>query len=1476
MNKRLRLLAVLAGLLLTGTMSLRAQHSPDELVKHIQQLQQTVQLRKSMVSSLRPDRPHELPIGIASGNDDRPAILIDELVLYPDHAEFKAYAALKIPGSPDAIYLATPNPVALTYNGGLLGTARMELVKERNIKLPGAGDAVFTVKSGNTFLEFNCSGFKQAGLGVAFELPSKLIPADGSPGRVKGSFAAVFSDLNNILAECNIAPFEVKGVPGLTFTVSDAVIDMNDYANALSMQFPADYQAMYLPGVDPSLWRGFYIRKASVQLPEELKDRSLRARKELGVQNLLIDAQGLSGDVFGTNIIAMKNGDLGGWDYSIDEVTIGFIANQLKRASLKGGINIPTSAEVKSLSYSCLFHPGKEYIFNVTAADSLNFTMFNVAKLSLRPGSIVEVALKGKKFEAMANLSGQMQIGTGLSGSDSTGNYDFSKEKDGFGATIRFEQLVLSTKAPYIHSGVFDGGAQVKLGNFKASMDRISLVKEGEKRGFNFDLKVNLMGSKDASNGFAADASLTVWGKVTADQQERQRYQYAGTSFSRISINIDQGSFSLKGSLNFFKQDATFGNGFKGMITASMKPGITVGATALFGKVDDLNYWYADALATFPVGIPVAPPLELDGFAGGLYYAVKQKPGNGGNIAIVNSQTGLAYLPDASAGLGVRAAVRFGLTGKKDLFNGNVGFEIAFHKGGGLSRVSFMGNANFMQDPLADTEGDIKAGSKVFASTTPGSVNNTSAFDQMNKRGALSASVLIDYNADNNTLFANFKAYINVAGGALRGVNAGGLAGEGTLYFGPDGWYVHIGTPTAPVGVELLGFAKTSSYFMVGKDLPGSPPPPPQVSEILGGRDLDYMRDLNALGKGKGIAFGAGLHMNTGDLTFLIFYARFAAGLGFDVMLKDYGTSAQCEGGGPIGINGWYANGQVYAYLQGKIGIKVKVFRKNRKFDIIDLGAAAVLQAKLPNPVWMRGIVGGYYRILGGLVKGKCSFEFTLGKECKIVGTDAFAEAGVQVIAEVNPVDKTKDVDVFSIPQALFNIPVGKEFAINDDSGKPLLFRSRLDEFSVKDGATPIPGTQEWNADQTVVAFTSAEILPANRTITVTAKISFEENQNGSWKPYLVEGKPYVEQVSNSFVSGTAPDNIPLSNIAYSYPVVEQLNYYKNETKKGYIKLKRGQSYLFDPASDFRQVGRLLSATGTVKEFDIAYTNNEVQYTLPEISNDLGYELAIIAVPKTSTAAIDRNVKTEETKLVSSGESDLTITTRSSVAALKKEEERQTFLMSFRSSKYNTFSEKIDGGSGKYSYTWPLRNGVHELGYAVNTPELFDDFEINDEGRTPLVRLEADLSENAWYKEYIFPYAYDRYPATADLAIQWRSPVEKLGAPPVRAAYIKHDNAIYGLRYTAPQVTATPGKAAFVYNLSHYMERDYLEVQWKLANAIAGGRYLAVTPKMQSIIQTPFMPVRKGSYVLKASYTLPGTHTVTSVKSITINNEIGY
>ena len=224
-----------------------------------------------------------------------------------------------------------------------------------------------------------------------------------------------------------------------------------------------------------------------------------------------------------------------------------------------------------------------------------------------------------------------------------------------------------------------------------------------------------------------------------------------------------------------------------------------------------------------------------------------------------------------------------------------------------------------------------------------------------------------------------------------------------------------MGTPQNRLGVELdlagLVKMKSGAYFMTGTRLEGSPPPPRQVADILGVEldKLDYMRDFNVLGKGGGFAFGTDFSVGTGDITFLILYANFETGLGFDIMLRDYGE-LQCKGrNGPVGINGWYANGQAYAYLQGECGVNLKLFFVKKKIPIIKAGAATLFQAKLPNPSWFKGYLGVKFNLLGGLVKGNIRLKLTFGEECELMMPGG-SPLGFPVIGDISPEDGSTEV----------------------------------------------------------------------------------------------------------------------------------------------------------------------------------------------------------------------------------------------------------------------------------------------------------------------------------------------------------------------------------------------------------------------------------------------------------------------------------
>ena len=1406
---------------------------------------------------------YQLPLGIGGTENGNPPVIVDSIRFLPNHAEITTFMVVTLPGTDKELMFAARG-VPLSSAGGLVGTARMELVNQVPLYLFGDSTAI-TFIPGKTYVEFDCNGFRKIGLSAEVDLSRKLVKvnSDGSQNltdRVKGRFEVTASNLNDILASVAIDPFQVRGVKSVTFTVQDAVIDLSDDNNSSGMVFPAEYTAD-----DKAFWRGFYLRSFTVELPREIKDRNSDKPKTLAVRNALIDEKGFSGEVSAKYLIPLKDGDLGGWSFSVDELKLNFVANQLTAGSLAGGVNVPITGDTTRFDYSAVFHPGEEYVFNIKPAKNVEFPIFT-ADVTLLPSSYLEVAVKEGRFQAKASLTGTLSIlGKASAGEESKGTKLTVPD-------IKFEQLVISTQAPYIHSGTFalSGSLNLpKIGGFGMSISKIAFVKDGEKRGLAFDVAVNLMNAKDSKNGFAADASLAILGKVDQGDDGRQHYKFSNVKISRIAIDVNQGAFALKGSLEFFDGNEVYGDGFKGNIGASINMcggNLKLEATALFGAVQDHKYWYADVMVDFPTAFLIIPPaIAVKGFGGGLYYGVKPiaLTDDASKYELGATSTGIRYKPDVNAGIGIKASIKF-IAGSEKAINGLVAFEISFNKGGGVNRITFRGQCNVLSIPMLKGTDMMKS---MYAKQLASDDGQSDKYDpnQVVPEGIISVGLMVDIDFENSIFFANLKAFINVAG-VIQGSGPRGLAGEGEIYTGPDGWHMFVGTPDQPISISILSLARASSYFMVGKDLPGSPPPPANVSQILGGMDLDYMRDMNSLSSGTGFAFGAGLNFDTGDMSFLMFYARFAAGLGFDLMMKDYGDAFHCEGSsGPIGINGWFANGQVYAYFQGKIGIRVNLFFKKGNFDIIDLGAAVVLQAKLPNPTWMRGIVGGRFRILGGLISGTCKFEVTLGKECKIVSNNIFAEAGVQVIGDYTPSKGATAVDVFTAPQIVFNMPIGQVFNITDDAGKRLSFRARLEYFNIREGANNIPATMEWNDDNTVVILNTPNILPGEKTLRMTARVSFEQESNGSWTPYLVDGVPYAETIENDFVTDKEPLEIRPDNVAYTYPVINQLNYYKDETDKGYILLKKGQDNLFAKSDDFKQICRITADGEQVREFQLFYTTGKVSFSMPrDLKNGKAYTLQLLNVPTVEDLSIDRNVTTTTTSQ-NAGSGSLTVQTKQAEGSVNNLTERVIYTLQFRSSLYSTFSEKMDRLPTTTS-SWPLDNGIDELRYMVNCNELFDAQEVDVNGNSSILQFEAILDENPWYKENIYPYVYAGYPVAPLLKLGWRN-TDILGVPPVKAIYLRQNPT--GLKLDANSVAVRQGYASFVYNLPYYFAWDFVHMQANVVNAMISGG-VTIPANMKTIVERQFRRITPGNYRFRIKYVLPGINTTTSEKTITV------
>ncbi len=1441
---------------------------------HAHELLQKVLSGQRFLESLDALSEIELPVGVVkSGGAVDYSILIDRIQFTREGASMDVYASLALPQTGSRI--AFHGKVPLSAEGGIAGSAKLFLLGDHLIKLNN--NTLVTIKGREgSYVEFDCNGFMGVSLDAELEFSSDLIiPEDehgeAQKGRVKIAFTTYTQSLNDIILAVSLPPFQVKGLKGFGFLVTKAYLDWSDRSNPAGIVFPGDYTSPFLEGGVPGLWQGLYLENLQARLPTGFAKRNSDTRISLGLQSAIFDEQGFTGNIYAENII--PDGEMNGWAYSLDRMSLGFTANQVKDFSLEGKLSIPvvTDKNGKSTGFDYVAALGTDgnFVFSVAIdKNELKLDMW-AADLKLREGSHVVIAERENKFYPSAVLNGELTISVLAKGPKAS----FS--------SIRFENMQINSEAPYFKPGTFGFGREgdhSTLAKYPVVFDNVSLKSEDTRVGISFDLMINI-GGKPEDESFAGKAGLVVWGIQNDEPQKdadgkvnglnRYSWKFDKVELTDVRISIKKPRIiDLAGSLRFYDEDKVYGEGFKGSVKGTIQS-INVTAEALFGKTDLFRYWYADALVELKTGVPIMPGvLSAYGFGGGYYSKMKQTDKRiDGTLG--RSPSGITYVPDENT-TGVKAIVLIG-TPRREAMNGDVALEVSINRHGGINSVTFTGNANFMSAAML-TESQIK---QMASAAVAG--NLTEKLDKLS-RGQVYGSVKLFFDNVNDVFHGNLEVYVNVAGGIVRGVSEGNKAGWAVLHFEKGNWYVHIGTPDQPIGLEVARIFKSKSYFMLGKNLPGSPPPPEQVSEILGNVDLDYMRDMNALESGMGIAFGLHFIVDTGDLRFLMFYGRFSAGTGLDFMLKDYGNEYHCAGlTGPIGINGWFANGEAYAFVMGKIGVKVNLKFYKGTYDILNIGAAAVLQAKGPNPFWMKGTVGGYYKILGGLVKGKCRFEVTVGKDCTPAGEEHLLEE-INMIAGITPVNSSRDVNVFNTPQVAFNIPVGEIFEITDMEKKTHYFRAVLDAFEVLDGSKLLSGELRWNPENDVVVFDATDLLPGDRKLKAKARLSFEEKVNGVWTKVRLDGITVTETAESAFQTGHAPDFIPESNVVVSYPLQHQLNFYPKEYLQGFIQLADGQPYLFNPGKGWVQKIRMTEASsGQYVETNLHYNSRtrQVVFNIPDgFENSKVYRFEIVNIPG-QLNAIDQNVQTISKELnINEAAGSATLTTKTLHGEMVIHETKAIYRTHFRTSKYNTFVEKIK----HISIDPPMRLSpginIFQLTSTIRGDEAFEDAEISGRpGFTKLIRMEAVLEGNRWYERYAYPIVYEGYPLMGWMKITRRNPDES-GVPPVKDIYV--GNLTSGKPgWDDPEHPAVSPftDEHLVYNLGQSVASDFYDIQRHAVNYVAD--YPSkINPRLEALILQPLPYIRYGAYQIKISYVIPGTDKVSSSYDIDIFNRI--
>ena len=1354
-------------------------------------------------------------------------------------------------------------------------------------------------------ISFDCDGFKNLQLEADVKFPKTLIQqVDATKGtlngkQVVGHFTTSVSDWNDIVASVNLPAFgfvSCKPLDGFVFNLNQVVFDFSETKNADAMQFPKAYSDEYLADTDLELWKGVYAKEVKVTLPPAFCSKD-SARTSFMASDMLIDDNGITGMFSGKNILPFDKGSASGWNFSVDSLGLELKANHFISADFKGGLGLPFHTPNRKNSTNKTDSIGKNssrlaYIGNINSEgryylqienlDSLDFSLFH-AKATLLENSYVAMTVEDGKFRPEAMLHGRLSI----TRSKDDGNVCALSVP-----TLEFRSLHIQTVAPYISvdSITYSGG--VSLGKFPISLSNIRIDAPNDEAVLSADISANI-----GDSIFAAKSNIGVKARLQQDEgSDRKKWRYDGLVINDIDVSAKITKLvTLSGKLKFLDDDPVYGDGFSGSIEVAVKPtekaeALKVKSTACFGHVDGYHYWFTEGSVQLSNWITIYGPFKLSGFGGGLSYHMRRETGSGevNNPYSVTGSSGIKtavnYVPDNTKTLGIKASVMFCVGEANKAVAGGEGlFELAFSSSGGLAYAGIYGYAEFprgggfknvnnglkdgmsaaydkkveasykamaQKDNVAETKEGLAAYKAKKGQDPLGAAKIIGALPDSIKIG-LRAVAGIKMDFDNSSFHAAFETYLNAADGLLEGVGENGKCGSGVMHIDKSTWYIHLGTPKNRLGVKMgIGSVniQADAYFMAGHDIPEMPEPPKELADILK-TDLSKLkanRDTEVLQKGSGLIFGSSFKFDTGDLRFLILYAKFSAGIGFDVLLKDY-NEMQCKGReGRIGLNGWYAQGQTYAYLEGEVGVKVKILFINKKFPVLKGSAGCLLQAGLPNPSYFKGYLGLNVNVLG-IIKGHMNFKLSFGEVCDFVNPGD-SPVDMPMINDVSPANGEEQVSVFAMPQVTFNQAIGKQFSANDDDGTSKTYRINLKDFSLTDSITgkKVEGTLVWNNEKNAVTFKSHEVLPEFTRIKMAVCVGFEEFKNGRWEIVKSSGKEAYEKREVGFSTGGAPDEIPLNNVIYTYPVVDQHYMLRSESRNGYVQLNTGQKYLFEKERDYKL--RFTTDNNSVVEIPFKYDNvrQRLEYTIPELQLSKAYTMSISYVPDATDVAVN---KVNSVNIVSDSLNSVSIEKLSAAAGVNESVEKNILIFNFGTSRFSTFKEKMESlDQGEMTGVKYDDEYLPQLFFYVNGVESFDSAEVVGIDKSkciPLIKAKATLDE-PFFTEKVMPIVYDGYPFNGGrLKKRDENPI---GVPPY---YSVQPSNVYVSDLSIKKVT-NKFRFPFIYNTYIYVMKDLGDLRSQVVD-----KYSVNTDVYKRFVLNNLKFMEDGYYKAIFTYILP-------------------
>ena len=569
-----------------------------------------------------------------------------------------------------------------------------------------------------------------------------------------------------------------------------------------------------------------------------------------------------------------------------------------------------------------------------------------------------------------------------------------------------------------------------KLGPFEFSIEKYDFDYKNELLSMSIEGGVKLIDGLDLS----ATAGVTINARLSGITAVAKNFDFSKIAFSYENTKFDKASFSssfagmkLGGELTA-NDDDKYGKGYKGTLTFTM-PGdlFTANATGGYYELDDYRWGYFLASVGSATGIQI-PPIAITDISAGFYFNCIRK-----SATEVEPQKGI---------IGVVAGMGIASSAGKDVLGGDFEMTVVYDKdksrlttfmlNGNLKAVSGMVNSkativyqeddidkyfalNITADAKADGIGGVSEKvtamsnkltemQKTLNKNMKEVVNNASgglmdAFDDQSKSKAdknTEAKTPEKPKVGEATMSLDFRITMKEKGKKLNNVK----------------WHLYLGQPDEDLRCKfvLVDFKSkivsvnigANAYLCIGNELPNDgqlPPIPTKIRNFLDGSTkgsgvesaditkannarTDALKDFQAQTYG-GVMMGASAWGYI-DVDLGLFYGSLGALAGFDVSLRKIGNTPCMNIPRTPGYNGWYAEGQMYAYLYAKFGIHVDLGFWEERFPIIDAGIGGVLRMGLPNPTYVTGEARVKLNLLCGLININRKFEFECGDRCDI------------------------------------------------------------------------------------------------------------------------------------------------------------------------------------------------------------------------------------------------------------------------------------------------------------------------------------------------------------------------------------------------------------------------------------------------------------------------------------------------------------